>query len=668
MTTWSFGDLAKLNGKMVRLIRNPDRDGDAKVVYQDGSESWASVDTLTAPSEQECQAWHEAFAKKAAAEKAVADKAAAEKAAADKAAADKAYEDCRPRDIEVATISGNIESFSLPLGFATTVGALKAIIQSNGKDRTPIFEQNLLAGEMVMRNSSPLLEYDISCGVTLLVQPDKETVEGRELLARTDKVAAEKALKVAMQAHADQCETCSGIRSVCEGDFLAWDDRRQCCCVYDHYHTDIMCQACETWQRCGKSHEIQASRCKDGARVQLHGLLAKPQLNNRQGVCVKRQEATDRWTVKMLDDGLEFSIKEGNLLVMQHKFSLVVGSASMQGHRPTQEDRHVKIPDLTKAARALKMPIDHLNQPCAFLAVYDGHCGHACAEFAAKNFHMRLLKKLSAPNQSAAPPSDDCIEGILRSTSEELDTEFLSRFRTASDGSTLVVALIIGERCFLAWAGDSRGMLGKEMAREFDWSPVSVTRDHRPTSEAEAGRIRAVGGEVVDIGDGQLRVAQAGYNERVCEIIRAEQQGLGNIGKAPVAMAVSRSLGDRDFKAAKLGMDVISPTPEVQVVFLDKSYKLLVLVSDGITDVMTNEDIVSYFAGSRGSTDDAQLACGALVQEAIRRGSYDNVTAGAIYFEWIEDAPPFIGPSIVDRAGLSEGETSAKRLRVAGGT
>merc|ERR1712072_1438084 len=119
---------------------------------------------------------------------------------------------------------------------------------------------------------------------------------------------------------------------------------------------------------------------------------------------------------------------------------------------------------------------------------------------------------------------------------------------------------------------------------------VAMTEDHRPSDESEATRIRDAGGTVVDLG-GALRVAHHGYEEKVREIRRAAAQGLGVIGKEPVALAVSRSLGDRHFKAV-MGSDLLIATPEVRCYRLDKSHKFLALMCDGITDVMRNEEAV----------------------------------------------------------------------------
>merc|ERR1711957_548187 len=121
-----------------------------------------------------------------------------------------------------------------------------------------------------------------------------------------------------------------------------------------------------------------------------------------------------------------------------------------------------------------------------------------------------------------------------------------------------------------------------------------------------------------------------GYEERCTEIIRAEQQGLGCIGQSPVAMAVSRSLGDRDFKAVTRGANIISATPEVKVVNLGSEHKFIALMSDGLTDVMSDQEIVSELH----RVEDPKAGCTGLVQEALKRGSADNVTVVLVRFAW----------------------------------
>jgi len=352
-------------------------------------------------------------------------------------------------------------------------------------------------------------------------------------------------------------------------------------------------------------------------------------------------------------------------------FKIVADSCVMQGRRPKQEDRHVKVPDLTKAARALKMPIDHLEQPCSFFAVYDGHQGHLCADYIAKNFHMKLLKRLSADKEPASW-TDERFVVVFREICEELDNEFMTKFRTAIDGCTVVIVLITGTRCVTAWVGDSRCLLGRRTSKGHLMA-VALTEDHTPKIKTEAQRVIDAGGIVVDLGF-TARVAHEGYEERLREIRRAQAQGLGTIGKEPVALAVSRALGDRDFKAVT-GKALLVPTPDVRCIRLDKSHLFIALMCDGILDVMSNDDVIEDLGTTVAdktlvdATDpvaNVRSACGALVQEAYKRNSQDNLTVIMVRFEWTgADASDHITKRKQVEAAVDESAVGkAKRRRV----
>mmetsp|Transcript_58409 Transcript_58409/g.136524 ORF Transcript_58409/g.136524 Transcript_58409/m.136524 type:complete len:410 (-) Transcript_58409:126-1355(-) len=320
----------------------------------------------------------------------------------------------------------------------------------------------------------------------------------------------------------------------------------------------------------------------------------------------------------------------------------LVDSAAMQGRREKQEDRHVKIADLTKAAKALKMPIDHLEQPCAFFGVYDGHQGHLCSEFVAKNFHLKFLQKVSAI-KDAAHWTEKNLSSTLQEVSEELDADFLAKFRTAPDGCTLVVAVVLGTRLFVAWAGDSRCLLCRHTSKG-EIATVALSEDHRPSMPGEAERVQQAGGVVVNF-DGALRVAHQGFEERMREIRRAKAQGLGTIGKEPVALAVTRALGDRHFKAVT-GKALLSAKPSIQCVRLDESCQFVALMCDGIPDVMRNEEIVFELDFSRDAdaAADVKAACGALVQTAYKRGSSDNLTVILARLQWTSEGVKEVKP------------------------
>jgi len=294
----------------------------------------------------------------------------------------------------------------------------------------------------------------------------------------------------------------------------------------------------------------------------------------------------------------------------------------------------VKVADLTKAAKALKMPIDHLEQPCGYFSVFDGHQGDQCSGYISKNFHVKLLKRLSADTDTASW-TDERFSSCLTEICEELDTEFLAKFRTALDGSTLVVALITGQRIFTAWVGDSQAILCQRA--EYDQLLAStITEDHRPSLESEAKRVADAGGVVVNFGMA-YRVAHNGYEEKMREIRRGQALGLGMVSKEPVALAVSRALGDRDFKAVT-GKALLIATPGVTCIKIDRTHKFLALVCDGVTDVMSAVEVCDELDKQRPGPPDpvarARIACGALVQEAYRAGSEDNITVILVKFDW----------------------------------
>eukprot|EP00913_Durusdinium_trenchii_P014121 g13254.t1 len=174
-----------------------------------------------------------------------------------------------------------------------------------------------------------------------------------------------------------------------------------------------------------------------------------------------------------------------------------------------QEDRHVKILDFTKAARSLQLPIDHLPQPCSFMAIYDGHRGPVCADFVAKNLHLKLLKHLSAKA-----------------------TDIASAMRTA------------------------------------------------------------------------------------CEELDEDLGGPGGVQECGRALLIAR--------------------PSVNSFRLKRSMRFLALMCDGITDVLSNDEVVMElnFRREKDPAANARKACGDLVQKAYARGSQDNLTVIMVCFDW----------------------------------
>eukprot|EP00184_Porphyridium_aerugineum_P003099 CAMPEP_0184693802 /NCGR_PEP_ID=MMETSP0313-20130426/1958_1 /TAXON_ID=2792 /ORGANISM="Porphyridium aerugineum, Strain SAG 1380-2" /LENGTH=865 /DNA_ID=CAMNT_0027151973 /DNA_START=407 /DNA_END=3004 /DNA_ORIENTATION=+ len=153
-------------------------------------------------------------------------------------------------------------------------------------------------------------------------------------------------------------------------------------------------------------------------------------------------------------------------------------------------------------------------------------------------------------------------------------------------GSTAVTALIRKGRLYVAHAGDSRAVISENGAAK------QLTEDHRATREDEAARIEAAGGFVL-------------------------------MGRVEGTLAVSRGLGDEKYKKYVL------PEPEVSLRELDPSDRFLIMATDGLWDWVKNQDAINIIENeceAKQDQFDLEIATRLLVEEALNRGSTDDLT------------------------------------------
>lgn len=242
------------------------------------------------------------------------------------------------------------------------------------------------------------------------------------------------------------------------------------------------------------------------------------------------------------------------------------GYALLRGKRPHQED--------FASAQFHHLPGDAGEQVGLF-GVFDGHGGPGAADFVHTNLFRNLMqhRKLATDTYAA-------IAEVFEQTDEEyLNHPSLGR----DDGCTAVTAVLMGQRLLVANVGDSRAVL----SRGGKAIPLSI--DHKPNLREERTRIEGAGGVVIWLGTWRV----------------------GGV------LAVSRSFGDRPLKR------FVIPTPYIQEESLTERDDCIILASDGVWDVISNQEAVSLVGG----ISDAGQAARRLVQEAFRRGSPDNISA-----------------------------------------
>eukprot|EP00929_Paragymnodinium_shiwhaense_P119807 TRINITY_DN91706_c0_g1_i1.p1 TRINITY_DN91706_c0_g1~~TRINITY_DN91706_c0_g1_i1.p1 ORF type:complete len:442 (-),score=113.50 TRINITY_DN91706_c0_g1_i1:113-1438(-) len=297
------------------------------------------------------------------------------------------------------------------------------------------------------------------------------------------------------------------------------------------------------------------------------------------------------------------------------KLTLTAGASSWQSNKDVQEDKYmlgfeVKAPD----GRAI-----------AGFAVLDGHSGVLCVEHVVDAFPVHLQKALDGK----AKLTDETLTQAVTEACSLTDNEFLTQAREtdAGDGSTLILALVYpadtasGCKLLVACIGDSRAVLCKAYSDASSGSPqvvaVPMSEDHKPNRPDEQRRVESKGG-IVDF-EGVWRVFMPGP-------AKFNGQLLSRWG-----LAVSRSFGDLLLKepekydcAGVAPGGLVIATPEIRISNLEPTQdRFLILGSDGIWDVVSNEDAVALVAAQPTT----ELAARRLLRHTYACNSDDNITA-----------------------------------------
>jgi len=361
-------------------------------------------------------------------------------------------------------------------------------------------------------------------------------------------------------------------------------------------------------------------------------------------------------------------------------------------------------------------------------AIFDGHVGNQAARYSAENFHKILMEQQSvlASEDSAASYScsiEDRAETVLREAFDRLDRDFCRLCtkdgRDWDCGATALVAFIVDDVVSLANLGDCRGVVCRlvsntindsdsleidgweELDRDENedenvvWDRASgggstsegkllwkeITEDHSPLVEEERARIERANGWIIqecEIPIGQLHRMDI-FDNDVVEIVkrcfadrmkthRSDPVRQIQIARTCGDLAVSRAIGDRDFKEAynlppnkeqlsrswegplvfiypdghsgKFRGDIVSNVPDVETFKVGQEGVLnefLLMACDGLWDVMDSDDAVRIAKELLFDKKlSAQDAAHRLAELAQHLGSSDNITVIVIRFYWAE--------------------------------
>eukprot|EP00250_Pteridium_aquilinum_P014426 c21979_g2_i1 orf=371-1201(+) len=251
------------------------------------------------------------------------------------------------------------------------------------------------------------------------------------------------------------------------------------------------------------------------------------------------------------------------------ELSCSFGYSSVLGKRASMEDFY--------EARFVQVG----DNAVGLFGVFDGHGGSRAAEYVAKHLHENLINH---------PLFLTDMRGAIVDTYQQTDSEFLKSEAThqRDAGTTALSAVLVGDCLLVANVGDSRAVICRA------GKAFQLSVDHRPDKKDERQRIEKAGGVILWAGTWRV----------------------GGV------LAVSRAFGNRSLKQC------VVPDPELQEVMINDDVEFLLLASDGLWDVVRNQDAVSIVQ----SIANAQEAARKLTDEALRRGSADNTTCIVVRF------------------------------------
>ncbi|KAB2044017.1 hypothetical protein ERO13_D01G048400v2 [Gossypium hirsutum] len=214
-------------------------------------------------------------------------------------------------------------------------------------------------------------------------------------------------------------------------------------------------------------------------------------------------------------------------------------------------------------------------------AIFDGHLSQVIPDYLKSHLFDNILNE---PDFWIGP------ENAIRKGYRITDQDILEKaVDLGQGGSTAVTAILInGQKLVIANVGDSRAVICKNSEAK------QLSVDHEPTTEKES--IENRGGFVSNFP--------------------------GDVARVDGQLAVARAFGDKSLK------EHLSSEPDVTVEIIDDDTELLILASDGLWKVMTNQEAVDAIRNVKDAWSAAKL----LTDEAVKRNSTDDISCIVVTF------------------------------------
>ncbi|KAK4786733.1 hypothetical protein SAY86_010566 [Trapa natans] len=208
-------------------------------------------------------------------------------------------------------------------------------------------------------------------------------------------------------------------------------------------------------------------------------------------------------------------------------------------------------------------------------AIFDGHSGHDVANYLQTHLFSKILDQPDFWTET---------EDAIRKAYRDTDNEILEKAMVlGKGGSTAVTAILLnGEKLVVANVGDSRAVISRNGVAK------QLSVDHEPSKEKRL--IESRGGFVSNLP--------------------------GDVPRVDGQLAVARAFGDKTLKIH------LSSEPDVKVEIIENDVEFMILASDGIWKVITNEEAVTLIRNIK----DAHTAAKTLIDHALSLKSKDDIS------------------------------------------
>ncbi|XP_048539063.1 probable protein phosphatase 2C 37 [Triticum urartu] len=264
--------------------------------------------------------------------------------------------------------------------------------------------------------------------------------------------------------------------------------------------------------------------------------------------------------------------REGPGVVLAARWRGAYGAAGMLGsYRTIMEEKVSLRPSFFTWADGSRMH---------FFAVFDGHGGPEVSALCRDHMHAILADELARAAAAYRKEDQQDEEAEHRAWKAALTRSFVRADELGASGvprgtiggSTAVVALLVRGRIIVANCGDSRAVLCRA------GRAVPLSEDHRLDRAEEMARVTAAGGVVFNYG-GVLRV----------QGILAKTRALA--GMRAVLLLTSKQATFLNSFAT--GHTLLKPEvicePEITITARSEDDDFMILASDGLWDVMSNQ-------------------------------------------------------------------------------